>query len=279
MAARQSTEMYLKKQDLTNWRCGRLTVVSFSHQRRLYNGRYLTHYWKCVCDCGKEVVVNAKGLTSGGSQSCGCRRSEWQRRRGGLSESEVYDTYNTMMSRCYNEKNKAYHNYGGRGISVCDRWRYGEEGKDGLQCFIEDVSPRPSPELTLDRVDNMSGYRPDNVRWATPKEQSYNRRNNIYIEHAGKRVLLKELAHKSGVSYRTVHDRWRRGETGDALIAKPEKHSVVLLTVGGVTKTVTEWAKIKGVPRISLAYRIKAGWPEEDLFRTPDRSAQKHMKT
>lgn len=82
-----------------------------------------------------------------------------------------------MLDRCYNPDHASYHHYGGRGITVCDRWRYGVVGKTGLECFIEDMGPRPEG-LTLDRRNNDGNYEPGNCRWATWSEQLTNRRPN-----------------------------------------------------------------------------------------------------
>jgi len=82
-----------------------------------------------------------------------------------------------MLARCYNERTKRFKHYGGRGITVCDRWRFGENGQHPFECFIADVGRRPSVDLSIDRIDNDGNYEPGNVRWATDEEQNRNRRN------------------------------------------------------------------------------------------------------
>jgi hypothetical protein len=85
------------------------------------------------------------------------------------------DSYRSMIRRCYEPKlHPGYYKYGGRGIEVCNRWRFGEDGKSGFACFHEDMGPRPQG-LTIDRIDGTKGYYPANCRWATPKEQAANR--------------------------------------------------------------------------------------------------------
>jgi hypothetical protein len=81
-----------------------------------------------------------------------------------------------MINRCYRPTTGNFHNYGGRGITVCDRWRFGEGGLSGFECFIGDMGRRPDPALSVDRINNDGDYEPANCKWATAKEQANNRR-------------------------------------------------------------------------------------------------------
>src|SRR5690606_38251589 len=98
-----------------------------------------------------------------------------------------------------NPNHAAYPNYGGRGITVCERWQ-------SFSDFAEDMLPRPEGGM-LDRVDNDGPYSPENCRWATRKEQNSNRRNCIYVKHRGERVTLKEYCRREGIRYRPVVSR------------------------------------------------------------------------
>lgn len=109
------------------------------------------------------------------------------------------DVWGEMIQRCRNPKNKAFKNYGARGIAVCERWW-------SFTNFREDMGPQPRGGL-LERVDNDRGYSPGNCRWASRQEQNSNRRNCIYVTRNGERVTLKEASRRAGLRYRQVHKR------------------------------------------------------------------------
>lgn len=114
--------------------------------------------------------------------------------RNGKRSNSLYPTYASMKDRCYNINNKSYHNYGGRGIKVCHRWL----GKYGFDNFISDMGKKPSPNHSLDRIDNNSSYEPNNCRWATIHQQAANKRNNNNVV---------------GVSYCKLKNTWNASLT------------------------------------------------------------------
>lgn len=150
--------------DLTNQRFGRL--VATKDAGRTNQKRAL---WLCVCDCGNTKVIRGYHLGKGIS-SCGCLEIE-SRKSHGLSKHYLYRTWANIIQRCYNVNNKQYKDYGGRGISVCQRWRV------DFSNFLADMGERPEG-LTVERVDNDLGYMPENCKWATRSEQQFNRRNS-----------------------------------------------------------------------------------------------------
>jgi len=118
-------------------------------------------------------------------------------------DNNYYGTWGSIKSRCYNKNNKSYQSYGARGITVCDRWL----GKDGFKNFMDDMGVKPTPNHTLDRIDNNKGYTPDNCRWATYTDQLNNRRNSRLIEYMGKTQTLAEWSLETGIGWHTLRQR------------------------------------------------------------------------
>lgn len=106
-----------------------------------------------------------------------------------------------MRYRCSNPRHRQFKDYGGRGISVCERW------ENSFQAFLDDMGERPSPKHSLDRENNDLGYSRDNCRWATRKEQNSNRRNCIYVDCDGETVTLKEYCRRKALPYRPIVKR------------------------------------------------------------------------
>lgn len=190
-------ELPPRVKDRTGDRIGRLTVVGLAgiyEKRRIY-------YWDCECECGNKTCASSNDLGAGKVKSCGCQITIHNKARAkhGLSKTKTYTSWKAMMARCYNESNPSYKYYAPKGIVVCERW------KDYIN-FLEDMGERP-PGMSIERIDNDGNYEPSNCRWATPQDQSENKRNNRNIEAFGRTQCLTKWANEYGISPSTLHTR------------------------------------------------------------------------
>ena len=152
--------------NFTGQRYGKLLVI---HEAGRINGGVA---WFCRCDCGEATTVRGTRLTAGKVNSCGCMKN---RPRHAMNRSRVYSIWRGMKTRCFNKNHRAFQDYGGRGIQVCERWRTFEN-------FFADMG-NPADGLTLDRINNDGNYEPGNCRWATWAEQANNRRKARHSRH------------------------------------------------------------------------------------------------
>ena len=163
--------------------------------------------WVCFCACGASVIRTTGNLKHPRSPSCGCTRLETNGRahlRHGNNlagkRSKEYRTWAHILGRCTNTTDRSYKDYGGRGVTVCERWRVFEN-------FLEDMGPAPSIDHSIDRIDNDGHYAPENCRWTTRAQQARNTRRTIKING----VCLKDVCNERGISYGAVQARLRRG--------------------------------------------------------------------
>lgn len=193
-------------QDLTGKRFGRLTVLN-----RAENGPQKQTRWNCVCDCETLVTVLSQSLRDGKTESCGCKRAQLIGERSvthGYCTQETrrneYWIWQGMKQRCLNPKEESYNNYGGRGITVCDRWLH------SFDSFIKDMGACPSG-LTIERNNVNGNYEPGNCRWATRREQMNNMRRNRKFTHEGKTMTMAEWARVLNTPYARLRERIKRG--------------------------------------------------------------------
>jgi len=146
--------------------------------RYMGNNKWGNALWLCRCDCGKEKIILGSDIKRGRSKNCGCSKLKHCHARS-KKISKTYKSWDGMIQRCTNPKNASYENYGGRGITICDRWL--ESNGKGFINFLADMGERPEGK-SLDRRDNnklICGYSPGNCKWSTKKEQANNRRSNL----------------------------------------------------------------------------------------------------
>ena len=203
--------------DLTNQKFNRLTVLEYSGKNKCG-----TSLWLCRCDCGTEKVIISSHLKNGNTASCGCLQKEIaseSQTTHGRSYHPLYFVLDAMKQRCYNKNNKAYKNYGGRGITVCPEWRNEPE------VFIDWAKANGYEiGLQIDRINNDGNYEPNNCRFVTRKENNNNRRDNKGYFLLGVFYTISQLAEKFNINYDAFYGRIYRGGTlQQALRQKVEK--------------------------------------------------------
>lgn len=202
--------------DLTDRRFGRLVA---KERVKSPNGDKKA-YWLCECDCGNKVVVRKDSLDSKATQSCGCYLKEMFENGGGnikhpKGTKRIAKILDGMKQRCFNPNATGYENYGGRGITICPEWL----GKDGIEKFIQWALNNGYKEgLTIERINVNGNYEPSNCRWATEKEQAYNRRNTTKIKVDGENLTTAELMERYNISKTTLNNRMRRYKNGEISI-------------------------------------------------------------
>ena len=201
-----------QRKDLSGLRFGRLKAVNVHHINK-----FNRQAWLCECECGVVKIIDQNALISGSTLSCGCLGVELRRkalRKHGMATTQIYRSWQAMMRRCNNSKDRAYHNYGGRGIRVCEEWH-------DVVRFAKDMAETYKPGLEIDRIDNNGNYCAENCKWSSPKEQANNKRTNRIVKVDGKSITLSQCAEKVGIKYVTLLRRLRIGMSIEDAISIP----------------------------------------------------------
>lgn len=195
--------------DMVGQRFGRFVVL----RRDGFQGHMAA--WLCRCDCGEERTVGGSPLRQGKSLSCGCLNRERVSEANGthrMSSTPTWRSWRSMHLRCENPKATGYDRYGGRGVTVCERWR-------SFEAFLEDMGERPVG-TSIDRFPNRDGnYDPGNCRWATALEQASNKDNLRLITHEGRTQSLSAWSRELGVARHVLKRRFAQ----DAEMSKTHK--------------------------------------------------------
>lgn len=207
----------MSKKEITGLKFTRLLVIKDSGKRRPKRGGII---WTCLCDCGKQINVRGDHLRRGITKSCGCYNKDIHKKlkirlTHGKSKSKTYAIWNGMKQRCINPHVREYHRYGGRGITVCERWFKYEN-------FLEDMGECPEGH-SIDRIDNNLGYYKNNCKWSTDKEQSNNRCSCVLITLDGITMNMKQWAEKYSISNKTLHKRIKDGWDIEMAIKTPSR--------------------------------------------------------
>jgi hypothetical protein len=181
-----------------------------------------------------------------------------------VSNTKEYRAWIEMRRRCYDPKRPSYRLYGGRGVIVCDRWRY------DFAAFLEDVGYAPSSAHSLDRINTEGGYEPGNVRWATAQEQSNNWRHNVFATVDGEAKTVADWARETGLHPATIGYRLRNGYDDTTAVSKPSKGWRRTIPFNGEARTAKEWSTLLGVPVSTINYRHRNGLPIAQTQETSD---------
>ena len=255
-------------------RFGRLLVIEQAEDKpgSGQNGAF----WLVKCDCGSPAfVTHGSHLRRGASRSCGCFNKEMSRAtclaRATHGEKRVdvqskeYLVWTGIIDRCCRESSRAFKNYGGRGIRVCDEWRA------SYVAFLRDMGRKPTPGHTIDRINNDGNYEPGNCRWATRKEQMQNTRINVFLEHEGRRQTVAQWAEELGINYHTLYNRVQLGWTTERALtpdAAPTIHRV-LYEHNGERLWIGDWSNRTGLPFWTIKGRLRQGWTMDAALTTP----------
>jgi hypothetical protein len=194
--------------DMTGYRFGSLQVVERSGYRHTPGGQRQI-VWRCRCECGNEIKRPGCWLRHGSYASCGCKRGELVTARKTKhghakkgSYSKTYMIWESMRARCANANNKRYLRYGGRGISVCDRW-------NDFSLFLEDMGEAPKG-LSIERIDNNLGYSPQNCKWASHADQCRNKTVNVFVVVDGIKICISDACRVFRVHFSSIHRKMKK---------------------------------------------------------------------
>jgi hypothetical protein len=206
---------------MTGFRSGRLVVLGLAAVQQ--KGRCIR--WLCQCECGNTKEIDGQSLRRGLSRSCGCYQLEVSLVSGkknithGMKKTPEYAIWVGMRQRCNNPDLPNYKNYGGRGISVCDRWN------NSFENFISDMGRKPtSGRYAIERDDNDGNYEPGNCRWATMMDQGINRRTNMLVTAFGETKALSAffVGRSESIEYDRAYQRIKKhGWDAESAIVTP----------------------------------------------------------
>lgn len=206
--------MQHQQEDVLGLRAGYLTATAFYKKDGPRRRKGLI----ALCDCGTEVRMKPgdfmKLIRNANISSCGCKRKETIGSRNtthGMTSHPSYAVWRSMLARCYTPTHQAWDNYGGRGITVCGRWR------ESFANFWADMAPGYAAGLTLDREDNNAGYSASNCRWVTPEVQANNKRDNVHISG----LTVAQFSRATGIGQTTLLYRLKAGVSSNRLAEAP----------------------------------------------------------
>lgn len=208
----------MKSEEWVGRRIGSLTIEAFEGLSRYSVGK--AAYFRFRCDCGNAFSAQKSNVV-GRKTDCGCSRPAPKGvRKPGSSRHPLYKVWSHMLDRCFNPNNKSFKDYGGRGIVVCERWRFGSGAATGFELFVSDMGTRPDG-WTIERVDVGPGYSPDNCKWIPKSDQTRNRRCVRLVTINGQTKIIGDWCKIHGVGYWTALRRMDRGWPPEEAVTTP----------------------------------------------------------
>lgn len=216
--------------------------------------------WICICPCGREQSIKQWNLVSGIKRVPHCRlcRKESFLFRDYPSE---HNSWKCMRARCYQPKTDGYERYGGRGVTVCDRWR------NSFNAFLEDMKPKATPDLTIERLNNSGHYEPGNCVWASPIDQSANREVTIFMTVKGITKPLTAWCRELGLTRFVVWGRLKKGWSHEQALST-SNFNLHELSWNGQSHSIKKWSSITGINYGALKMRVQKGWTTERALTT-----------
>jgi hypothetical protein len=242
--------------------------------RETMDRRFGSIVWECKCDCGNICLLPTESI--GKTKSCGCLAAITATKHGYCNYQDkekihVFYVWSNMLRRCNSKGNIGYANYGGRGISVCERWFQ-------FSNFIQDMGDPPTPLHEIDRIDNDGNYEPGNCKWSTPKEQARNKRTTKWIEHDGQVKSLAEWCEVLGLPYKQTWKRiekfnWTIQECIETAPRKQTLSKYSIVSINGKSASIEYWCGVNGIRVGTALSRIKRNkFSVEDAVSVPTRN-------
>ena len=239
--------------DVIGKRFGKLTILKYSFTKNYRK------YYLCKCDCGNEKNIYIHSILRGSTRSCGCIKGVVH----GMYGTRFYTIWQQMKDRCSNKNNNNYHDYGDRGITVCDRWKnsFLAFKEDMYESYLKHCEEHGEKNTSIDRIDVDGNYEPNNCRWATLVEQNNNKRNTLYYTDGMK---LVDVCIELGVDYELVKQRMYNGMDMDEALSKPKRGSIM---IDGVK--LLDYCKNNNLNYKTIISSTKRGWNIEKALTEP----------
>lgn len=254
--------------EIPKMKFGRLKPIRMT---RFGNGRTK---WLCECDCGKEIEVTQKNLTTGNTTSCGClRKINSGTRTHGLSKTRLYKVFEGMKKRCYDEKEPTYKYYGAKGITICSEWLEDFKKFYEWAVFQGYDESLPRGQQTIDRIDVNGNYSPKNCRLITIAEQQRNKGNLEKYKYKGEEHLLCEWAEIFNIDFNFLRSRvcehgWSIEEAINEPLYAKVKIDKKKISYNGKNLTIKEWSEKLGIPEQLIRSRMVRSKEPEYILQT-----------